>query len=155
MPNDALVRLIRAGLITGIVDAIFASVLSIGAYGSTFARLWQGVASVPFGPSVLNGGAATVLLGLLAHFTVAFTWSAVFLVLVLAWPWLGRVVATWPATIGIAAIYGPIIWIVMSFVVIPFFTGRPPAVTYRWWVQLIAHIPFVAIPIVASIAARR
>jgi hypothetical protein len=89
------------------------------------------------------------------HFIVAFTWSAVFFVLVLAVPWLGRVIATWPGTIAIAAVYGPIIWIVMSFVVIPFFTGRPPTITYRWWVQLLGHIPFVAIPIVASIAPRR
>jgi hypothetical protein len=53
--------------------------------------------------------------------------------------------------LGIATLYGPAIWVVMSFVVIARFTGRPPTITARWWVQLFAHIPFVALPIVAAI----
>lgn len=41
--------------------------------------------------------------------------------------------------------------LVMSLAVIPFFLHRLPAITIRWWVQLIGHIPVVALPIVASI----
>jgi hypothetical protein len=40
----------------------------------------------------------------------------------------------------------------MSLVVIPVLVHRPPAVTIRWWVQLIGHIPFVALPIVGAIS---
>lgn len=50
------------------------------------------------------------------------------------------------------AVYGPAIWVVMSLVVIPFLTGRPPTVTYRWWIQLAGHAAFVGLPIVATIA---
>ena len=39
----------------------------------------------------------------------------------------------------------------MSLAVIPLLTGRPPAIGFRWWVQLVGHIPFVAVPIVAMI----
>ena len=39
--------------------------------------------------------------------------------------------------------YGPVIWLVMSLVVIPFLTKRPPTVAFRWWVQLVGHFPFV------------
>lgn len=39
----------------------------------------------------------------------------------------------------------------MSLAVIPFLVGRPPAINVRWWVQLLGHIPFVAVPIVMSI----
>jgi hypothetical protein len=42
---------------------------------------------------------------------------------------------------------------VMSLAVIPFFTHRPPAITFRWWVQFVGHFPFVGLPIVASIGS--
>jgi len=35
--------------------------------------------------------------------------------------------------------------------VIPLLTGRPPAFTVRWVIQLLAHIPFVALPIVTVV----
>jgi hypothetical protein len=72
-----LSRLVLAGLLTGVTDGIFASVQSVLS-GSTVTRLWQGVASVPLGPSALEGGTRTALLGVLLHFCTAFWWSAVF-----------------------------------------------------------------------------
>jgi hypothetical protein len=54
----------------------------------------------------------------------------------------------------IASVYGPLIWIVMSMLIVPQLTHRPPAITYRWWIQFFGHIPFVALPIVATIAYR-
>ena len=118
-------------------------------------RLWQGVASVLLGPGALNGGASTAVIGLLMHFGVAFTWSAVFLLLWLRSKAIRDTVATLPGVIKVAAIYGPLIWMVMSLVVIPSLTHKPPTINYRWWVQLIGHIPFVAVPIIASIARPR
>ena len=53
-----------------------------------------------------------------------------------------------------AVAYGPIIWLVMSLAVIPLATGRPAAITFRWWVQVFAHVPFVTLPLVFT-AARR
>jgi hypothetical protein len=83
---------------------------------------------------------------------VAFTWSAAFLALVASVPWLRRVLATRAGVLGIAAVYGPLIWIVMSAGVIPLLTGQPVAITYRWWIQLAGHVVFVGLPIVGSIA---
>src|SRR5215467_7869788 len=74
-------RLLRTWLLTAAIDAIFSSSLVKFAYGSTVTRLWQGVASVPFGPSMLQGGTRTALIGLAMHFCVALTWSVVFLLL--------------------------------------------------------------------------
>lgn len=62
-------RVVRAGLLTGITDGLFSSVLSVAFYDSTVTRLFH----------------------------------------------------------------------------------RPPMITVRWWVQLIGHIPFVGLPIVASL----
>jgi uncharacterized membrane protein YagU involved in acid resistance len=51
-----------------------------------------------------------------------------------------------------AAVYGPIVWMVMSLVVIPLLVHRPPSITPRWWIQLAGHIPFVALPMIWQIA---
>jgi hypothetical protein len=151
MIRDPLSRLVRAWLLTTVVDGLFASALSVFAYQSTVAQLWQRVASTLLGPSALEGGTRTVLVGLLLHTGVALGWSTVFLALVMSWPWLRRVVAGPGGIFKVAAVYGPLIWVVMSLVIIPVLTGRPPVLTVRWWVQLLAHIPFVALPIVAMI----
>jgi hypothetical protein len=43
---------------------------------------------------------------------------------------------------------------VMSLGVIPILVHRSPTIGIRWWIQLIGHIPFVGIPIVASSGRR-
>jgi hypothetical protein len=148
MSSRTLSLLLRTWLAIAAIDFIFASCLSVFAYGSTFSRLWQSVASAALGPSALQGGRATVLIGLLLHVCVAFTWSAVFLTLAKSVPTIQRIIATPGGMLEIAALYGPLIWLVMSLLVIPLASGRPPSITVRWWIQLFAHIPFVALPIV-------
>ena len=142
-------RLVCAALLTGVVDGLFSSVLSVAAYNSTVSRLFQGVASVLLGNEAFNGGAKTVALGVLMHFSVAFVWSGIFLFLVLRWPWARAVLKSRYGVAKVASMYGPFVWMVMSLAVIPALTHRAPAITIRWWVQLIGHIPFVGLPIVA------
>ena len=148
--RDLLSRLVRAGLLTGVVDGLFSSVLNVVAYRSTASRLFQGVAAVLLGSEAFNGGNSTVVVGLLMHFGVAFAWSAVFLFLVLRWPWVRGLLASPYGVAKAASLYGPFIWMVMSLGVIPILVHRPPTIGTRWWIQLIGHIPFVGIPIVAS-----
>lgn len=151
MKRDTATRLVRAWLATGVTDAIFSSVLVTVFYHSTVTPLWQGVASVPLGKEALNGGTTTALIGLLIHFGVAFAWTAVFLFLVLRLSWIRGLLASRYGVVKVAALYGPFIWLVMSLAVIPLLAHRPPTINFRWWVQLLGHIPFVAIPIVALI----
>ncbi len=139
-------RLIAAGLATALTDGLFACVLAKGFYGSTITRLWQNVASVLLGPSALEGGTRTALIGVLMHIGVAFAWSAVFLLLVTYFPRLRH-----GGIVKVAAIYGPFVWLVMSLVVIPLLVHRPPNITIRWWIQLVGHVFFVGLPIVAMI----
>lgn len=147
--RDLLFRFACAGLLTGVIDGLFSSVLSVAFYNSTVARLFQGVASVLLGSEAFNGGASTVALGILMHFGVAFGWSGIFLFLVLRWSWIQAVLKSRYGIAKIASLYGPFIWIVMSLAVIPALTHRAPTITIRWWIQLIGHIPFVGLPIVA------
>jgi uncharacterized membrane protein YagU involved in acid resistance len=145
--------LLRAGLLTGVSDGFFSSILSIAFYHSTATRLFQGVAATLVGRAAFDGGLPVALLGVLMHFGVAFAWSATFLVLASRVPAVRRAISSRGGVMGVAALYGPFIWMVMSLAVIPLLTRRPPAIGFRWWVQFFGHIPFVGVPIVASIAA--
>ena len=144
-------RLLRAGLLTAVTDGLFSSVLVVAAYGSTVTRLWQGVASVLLGPGAFEGGARSVLVGLAMHVAVAFAWSAVFLAFARRAAWLRGLLASPVGIVKVAAVYGPLVWTLMSLVVIPALVRRPPSIGLRWWVQLLGHFPFVGLPIVAGV----
>jgi hypothetical protein len=156
---ERLGAVVRAGLLTGVIDGLFSSVLAAAVYGSTVTRLFQGVAATLVGSAAFDRGATTAAIGVLMHFGVAFGWSAVFFLLVTRSRWIRDMLTSRNGAIKAAAVYGPFVWIVMSLVVIPALVQRPPAITVRWWVQLIGHFPFVGLPIAASIrrsvAARR
>jgi hypothetical protein len=147
--RGALARaLLLTWLATATWDFLCASALSVLAYGSTFARLWQGVASTVLGPAALAIGARGVAAGLALHLSVALTWSAIFVLALATSPALRRIVARPGGALAVACAYGPAIWLVMSLAVIPLATGSPPRFGVRWWVQVVAHVPFVTLPLV-------
>lgn len=145
-----MARLLRAGLLTGAVDGLFSSVLSVAFYGSTVTRLFQGVAATLLGREALDSGIRTALIGLAMHFGVAFGWSAVFLLALSSSRWLRGVLDSRYGVVKLASWYGPLVWLVMSLVVMPLLLHRPPSFNVRWWIQLVGHFPFVGVPIVAS-----
>ena len=85
-PRSPLARLLIAGLLTAVVDGLWACVLTL-LYGRPVLSVWQGVAATAFGPRMLDGGVASAALGGTMHAGVAFTWSAIFLLLVLRSRW--------------------------------------------------------------------
>jgi hypothetical protein len=149
--RDNISRVVRAGILTAIIDGLFSSVLSVFFYGSTVERLFQGVASTLLGSEAFNGGKLTLAIGLLMHFGVALGWSAVFLLIARRVKWIRGLLDSRSGVIKVASIYGPVIWLVMSLAVIPALLHRPPTINLRWLVQLIGHFPFVGLPIVASV----
>ena len=152
MHRPAVSLLVRTWLTIALIDFTFASCLSVFAYGNTFVRFWQGIAAVLLGPSALQGGMRTMATGIAMHFGVALAWSTVFLAAAIAWPRLRRSIATPGGVLGVAMVYGPLVWITMSSIVIPSLTGRPPVINGRWWFQIFAHMPFVALPIVWTVS---
>jgi uncharacterized membrane protein YagU involved in acid resistance len=141
--------LIRTGLSVGLSDFFFASALSVlvPPY-STPLRVFQGVASVLFGRGMLSRGVGAGILGLFMHFCVAFFWSGLFVLALRYSVWLREALRSWPRALVVAAIYGMSIWVIMSWVVIPSFVHRPPAMNLKWWILLFGHIPFVAMPMI-------
>lgn len=140
-------RLVRAWLSCAVVDGLWAVVLTL-AYRGSISGLWRGVAAVPFGPAMREGGTATAALGVLVHIGVAFWWSGVFVLAYTRLSGLRRVTSSAAGALLVACVYGPLVWIVMSLVVIPALTQTAPTVTARWWIQLAGHAAFVGTPIV-------
>lgn len=136
------------GLVTAACDAVYATALSVFAFGSAAAAVWQGVATTALGASAPSGGTARLAAGLAVHTAVAFTWASIFVSAALLWPALRRAIRPAGGAFAVAVAYGPLIWLVMSLLVIPLAAGRPPRFGFRWWVQVGAHIPFVSLPLV-------
>lgn len=148
-------RLLRAGLLTGLSDGLFACVLFTGFYGASLAQLWQGVAATVLGRDAVGGGLGPAVVGVAIHFGVAFGWSAVFLALFGASPRLRALTSSTRGIVLVAAVYGPLIWAAMSLIIIPLVVGRPPVINpVRWCIQGVGHFPFVGLPIVAGVAGR-
>ena len=145
-------RILVAGALTALTDGLFSSVLNVFAYHSTVTRLFQGVAAVLLGPEALTGGAGTAIIGVLMHCGVAVWWSAVFALIVARLPSLRDALRSAAGVLGAAAIYGPLVWMVMSLLVIPVLLHRPATINARWWVQFAGHFPFVGLPIATSVA---
>jgi hypothetical protein len=143
---------VRAGVLTGVVDGLFSSVLAAFFYGSTVTRLFQGVAATLLGNDAFRGGTSTALIGVLMHFGVAFGWSTVFLVLAVR----SRAVRNAALPASRRRQGGLAVWTPRLDRDVPWrhspSPARPAAITIRWWIQLVGHIPFVGLPIVASIA---
>ena len=64
MNGHVLRTLLRAWLAIAVIDGVFATLLPTVAYGTPLGRVWQGVASTLLGPTAMQGGGRTMLVGL-------------------------------------------------------------------------------------------
>jgi hypothetical protein len=143
------------GLICGVLDIISACVEASIQFDMKPVRLLQGVAGALLGPAALKGGWATALLGLVMHFAVAFTVTAVFYGLSRRFPILIR----WPVPSGLA--YGALIFLVMFRGVIPLTTALKslylppftPTLPRLRLAQFLIHLFCIGLPI--ALVARR
>ena len=147
----ALPRFVRAGLLVSIVDGLFATAFGVFVRGVTPMRMWQGVASVPFGRVAIDGGKGMVAAGLALHVLVAFTWSALLFLSMQRSHKLRAAVDSPYGVLKVASLLGPMIWLTMSLVVIPTMTHRMPAFTPAYFGQMLGHILFVAVPMLIGV----
>lgn len=140
---------IKTGLAVAVSDGLFASATGvwIRPYATPF-RVFRGVASVLFGRGVLDGGVSMAFVGMLMHLTVALFWSGLFILALQNSEKLRAAIESMPAAIVVALVYGMMIWLVMSLIVIPTLVHRPPTITLKWWVQFIGHPLFVVTPMI-------
>lgn len=120
--------IIVSGIVAGILDCISA-VVFLGKMD--FTGVWKYVASGYFGKSAFSGGNEMVVYGLLFHFSIALFWATVFFFVV-------RKVKFFTNYIIVGGLlYGIMVWLVMTLIVLPF-TNIP-------------HRPFTAIGAIKNI----
>jgi hypothetical protein len=152
MPNTRFVlrpaqAILFGGLTVGLIDCAFATIRS-AQHGTSFTKLWQGVASGLLGASSFDGGAATMALGLAIHFFIATSVVAFYLLLSRRLPFL--VQQPWLC----GPVYGLGVYIFMNFVVIPLSAiGPQPHVLAKMLPGIGIHLLGIGLP--AALVATR
>ena len=140
--------IVAGGLIAAALDAANALVAYKQAFGMKPLAIYQFVASGLLGSAAYAAGLASGALGLAVHFLIAFTAAALFVIASERLPQLRRDALGW------GLLYGVVVFVVMSFVVIPL--SRIPSSTPSVPLLVdgvVAHALLVGLPI--SLAARR
>ncbi len=145
-PN-AVLAVLSAGFACGILD-ITAALVVYGFFGLKPMRLLQGIASGLLGPKAFSGGLATVALGVLCHFLIAFGAAAVYLVASRA---LGFLIEH---AVVSGVLYGVAVYFFMNRIVLPSSAAaKRPFSLQMMIVGVVIHIFCVGLPI--SLSVRR
>jgi hypothetical protein len=144
-PRRGAVRaILAAGLAAGALDLAYVIVfyaIKFPAVGAV--RVVQGIAAGAVGrEAAAQGGAATVVLGVVLHFGIALGAAAVFHAA--SRVWRGLVARPWASGLG----YGVAVWLFMNLVVLPL-SATPPKARFSpvWPWILLAHATCVGPPI--------
>jgi hypothetical protein len=138
--NSPARAILWGGLIAGILD-ITQAFIGFSLVGSTPFRILQGIASGIFGPRSRQMGWTSAAVGLLCHFTVAFTAAAVYYVASRKL----RVLVERPVLCGL--LYGELVFLFMYFVVIPSAIDQPHFTIATYITGPIGHPLLVGLPI--------
>src|SRR4030095_13752126 len=103
--------ILYGGLAVGILDGLAATTLTI-LYGRSPSRMFRYIGSGLIGPASLEGGWATVLLGVSLHFLIAFIWATIYYGLSLKLPALIR------RALICGPLYGVVVYFAMQIIVL-------------------------------------
>lgn len=118
-PGAPFSRIIKAGLLAGILDICFALMYSYFKRDTDPATVLQYISKVAFGKTTITDPTILTISGLLVHFTIAMGWTILFFIL---YRWLNLVRLNKIVT-GI--LYGLFVWAMMSIVILPLWNNRP------------------------------
>jgi hypothetical protein len=145
-PRWAIVVL--GGLVLGTLDLLFATSFWKIGYGVSATRVMQSVARGVLGTASFEGGVATALLGTALHYTIAITMAGTYYAVSRKY----RMLTRWPVACGVA--YGALLYLIMSFVVLPLSRVGMPKFDHAVWVALsiVMHTIF---GVICALTARR
>jgi hypothetical protein len=130
------------------LSTLVAGTLDVSATGSLmraqsvpFHRVLQGVASGALGPAAFDGGSSTAAVGLTCHYFIAFVWAAIYWIVSRRWPMLVSQPILW------GALYGIVVHLIMSRIVLPLSRLRRPFSWKAWLMQIPIHMVCVGIAI--------
>ena len=147
-PNSLGAAIFYGGLIAGMLDAVDGFVAYYFAAGFNPIQVLQFIASGFYGAAAFQKGISGALVGLLAHFFIAFAAAAIYVGANLFLPMLRRDLVMW------GTIYGAAVFIVMNFVVLPHTAVLKSLLSLPLLLNgVLGHALFVGLPI--AWAARR
>jgi uncharacterized membrane protein YagU involved in acid resistance len=139
--------IVLGGLAAGTLD-ILAAITIWYVRGAAPTRVLQGVAAGLLGRASFDGGSGTAALGLFLHFTIAFIITAIYYAVSRRMSFL----IDHPIWSGL--IYGAIVFVVMTWIVVPL-SNSPPrrAMDAAFIVSMIgAHLFCVGLPIALAVS---
>lgn len=139
---NATKTILWSGLVAGTLDAAAGVIVYFLFFGFNPLQVLQSIAEGIFGPSAFTGGFLTVIVGLVAHYFIAFVVAGIYFFL---FPKI-KVLANNPVLSGL--LFGAAIWAVMNLVVVPL-SNIPPA-SFNVPLAIVAitwHMVLVGLPI--------
>ena len=142
-----------AGLLAGVLDlgyvivfyGLKAELAGTATFGAVAARIPKGIAAGWLGSQAAQaGGAGTIVLGVLLHFTIALGAAATFYAASRQWRFLTGPRGWWVAGLG----FGVAVWLFMQLVVLRLSAVPPKSFPPPQWLTVfIAHLLCVGLPI--------
>ena len=145
-PRWAIVVL--GGLVLGNLDLMFATSFWKIGYGVSATRVMQSVARGVLGTASFEGGVPTALLGAALHYTIAIGIAATYYLVSRKL----RTLIRWPIACGVA--YGALLFLIMSFVVLPLSRVGMPRFDNVLWVALSIGMHTI-FGVICALTARR
>lgn len=109
---------IKAGLIAGTLDIVFAFLHSYIKRGTAPSTVLQFISKTVFGKATFSDPAIAAITGLLVHFTIAMVWSILFFIV------YSRLKLMKQNKIITGIVYGLVVWAVMNMMVLPLWNHR-------------------------------
>jgi hypothetical protein len=149
-------RLLLTGAIVAALDGLAAVALHAGIlHTMSPAALFGGIAALALGPDAPADRATRAWVGVAVHVGVAFAWTAAYGTAYRRSHALRHAVASRATLPLVAVAFGTLVWVTMSFVVLPSFGARRPSPTSAAFLAtLIIHWMCVGLPIVTLVRQR-
>lgn len=141
--NAALLAIIGGGLAAGVLDLLYAIVVSDIRRDVPALVVLQSVATGVLGREAYRGGAGSAALGTLLHFFISFGAAAVYYLASLKFPLLVRRAVL----SGLA--FGFCVFLVMRYVIVPLSAAPGMRGPIDWWIlgTLFTHLVLFGLPI--------
>lgn len=143
----SIVRVLKAGLVAGTLDFVFAMTLW-ASQGVPITAIPKSVASELMGPDAFAGGTEIVALGTSLHLGLTIAMAATYAAAAPA------ALASRPYLAG--PLYGALVWLAMNKIVVPLSAApvKPPPVGIAA-IDLLGHVLLVGLPIALMLRPRR
>lgn len=134
---------LAGGLVAGTFDITYACAFWAIKAGVPAQRVLQSVARGVLGAAAFQGGAPTAALGLLLHFCIATSMSVAYYLVAHRW------VALREKPLGYGAIYGLLLYGIMTYIVVPLSRARGGRSAGALWIilSILVHMFLIGVPI--------